>query len=370
MSRTADGEGESAPGDDGGLSLVDCDVHSQILGDVRIADYLPEHYRERRGVSTPGSPWSNPHGVVRRDVGPGEDQTAYEALCEQHFDAFDLDYGVLNRGPLALGVAPDADYAAAIARAHNEELIDRWLDRDDRFLGSMLVAPQAPQAAAAEIRRVGDHPRIVQVLMSSASGLGLPYGRQQFWPIYEAAAEADLPVAIHPGTEGRGTAHPPTGAGYPSRYVEWHTVLPANYIGHLTSLLTEGVLVEYPDLRFVCIEGGLAWVPHLMWRLDKNWKALRVQTPWLEKPPSEYLREQIRFTTQPIGEPADPAHLRQILEMMHAGETVTFSSDFPHWDNDSPEHGLPALPADLERAIRYGNARELYDLPADPSTLG
>ena len=366
MSRTTDGADDRGRE---GLSLVDCDVHSQILGDVRIADYLPDHYREQRGVSTPGSPWSNPHGVARRDVGPAEDQTAYEALCEQHFDAFDLDYGVLNRGPLALGVAPDADYAAAIARAHNEELIDRWLDRDDRFLGSAIVAPQAPEKAAAEIRRVGDHPRIVQVLMSSASGLGLPYGRKQFWPIYEAAAEMDLPVAVHPGTEGRGTAHPPTGAGYPSRYLEWHTVLPANYIGHLTSLLTEGVFVEYPDLTFVCVEGGLAWVPHLTWRLDKNWKALRVQTPWLEKPPSEYLREQVRFTTQPIEEPDDPRHLRQILDMVHAEETVMFSSDFPHWDNDSPEHGIPPLSEDLRRAIMYENAQELYGLPDDPSRL-
>ncbi|MFB6135409.1 MAG: amidohydrolase family protein [Halobacteriaceae archaeon] len=355
--------------DGDGLSLVDCDVHSQVLGDVPIEEYLPEHYRERRGVNTPESSWSNPHGVARRDAQPAEGETAYEKLREQHFDRHGVDYGVLNRGPLALGVAPDADYAAAVARAHNEELVDRWLDRDDRFLGSMLVAPQAPEAAAAEIRRVGDHPRVVQVLLSSASGLGLPYGRRQFWPIYEAAAEVGLPVAIHPGTEGRGTARPPTGAGYPSRYVEWHTVLPANYVGHLTSLVTEGVFVEYPDLTFVCIEGGLAWVPHLTWRLDKNWRSLRVQTPWLERPPSEYLREHVRFTTQPVAEPEDPDHLRQILAMMHAEETVLFSSDYPHWDNDAPGSALPPLEEDLRRAIMYENARDLYDLPDDPAEL-
>ena len=351
------------------LTLIDCDIHSQILGDVDIEAYLPDHYRNQRGVRTPGSPWANPHGVARRDAMPADGQTAYEKLCEQHFDAFDIDYGILNRGPLALGIAPDADYAMALARAHNDELIDRWLDRDVRFLGSILVAPQSPEAAAEEIRRVGDHPRVVQVLVSSASGLGIPYGRKQFWPIYEAAEAMELPVAIHPGTEGRGTARPPTGAGYPSRYLEWHTVLPANYIGHVTSLLTEGVFVEYPDLRFVCIEGGLAWVPHLMWRLDKNWKALRVQTPWLERPPSEYLQEHVRFTTQPIEEPEDPRHMQQILQMMHAQETVLFSSDYPHWDNDSPQHALPPLEEDLRRAIMVENAKDLYGLPENPANL-
>ena len=364
MATTADDDREES-----GLSIVDCDIHSRILGDVNLAEYLPEHYRKQRGVSTPGSPWSNPHGVARRDAGPKDGQSVLEALREQHFDRHDLDYGILNRGPLALGVEPDADYAAALARAHNEELVDRWLDRDDRFLGSAIIAPQAPEKAAAEIRRVGDHPRIVQVLMSSGSGLGLPYGRRQFWPIYEAAEEMGLPVAIHPGTEGRGTAHPPTSAGYPSRYIEWHTVLPANYIGHLASLVTEGVFEEHPDLTFVCIEGGLAWVPHLTWRLDKNWQSLRVQTPWLDKPPSEYIREQVRFTTQPIEEPDDPRHIRQILEMIHAEETVMFASDFPHWDNDDPDYGLPPMDDDLRRAIMYENAQELYDLPDDPAVL-
>lgn len=347
----------------GDLPIVDCDIHSSMLGDVDLESYLPEHYRKGRGTATPGSPWANPHGVGRRDVTVADDQTALEALREQLFDKYDLEYGVLNRGPIEVGIAPDAEHAAAIASAHNDELVERWLPRDDRFLGSLLIAPQAPERAVEEIRKHGDHDQVVQVLMSSASGLGIPYGRRQFWPIYEAAAAAGLPVAVHPGTEGRGTARPPTGAGYPSRYIEWHTVLPANYIGHLTSLVTEGVFEEYPEFTFVCIEGGIAWVPHLLWRLDKNWKSLRVQVPWLEKPPSEYIREQVRFTTQPIPEPSDPEHLRQILSMMHAEQTVMFSSDFPHWDNDDPHHGLPPLPEPLERAIYYENAAELYGLP-------
>jgi predicted TIM-barrel fold metal-dependent hydrolase len=355
------------PAESGSL-LIDCDTHPEVLGDVDLEPYLPEAYRELRGVNVPGSHWSNPHGFARQDAVSAEG-TAYERFCEQHLDQFDVDYVVLNRGPLGLGVAPDADYAAALARAHNEELIENWLDRDERFLGSALIAPQAPEKAAEEIRRVGDHPRIVQVLWSSASGLGIPYGRRQFWPIYEAAAEMGLPVAVHPGTEGRGTARPPTGAGYPSRYIEWHTVLPANYIGHLASLITEGVFAEYPELTFVCIEGGLAWVPHFMWRLDKNWQGLRAQTPWLDRRPSEYVREQVRFTTQPIEEPQDPRHIQQILEMMHAEETVMFASDYPHWDTDSPDHGLPPLDDDLKAAVTHENAQELYDLPDDPADL-
>ena len=44
---------------------------------------------------------------------------------------------------------------------------------------------------------------------------------------------------------------------------------------------------------------------------------------------------------------------------------LMFSSDYPHWDGDSPKHGLPKLPDDLRRRIMCENARELYHLPAD-----
>ncbi|MDX1748253.1 MAG: amidohydrolase family protein [Halobacteriales archaeon] len=47
---------------------------------------------------------------------------------------------------------------------------------------------------------------------------------------------------------------------------------------------------------------------------------------------------------------------------MHAQETVMFASDYPHWDGDSPAHGLPNLPEELSEAIYYRTAQELYGL--------
>lgn len=349
--------------------LVDCDVHQAWADEAAIVDRLPDRYRENRGLTLPGVSWSNPHGLGRRDAVPeggGRPGSDPDLLLEQHVDRFDVDYCVLNGGGiLEVGVAPDAEYAAAVATAYAEWLVEEWLARDERFLGSLVVPPQAPTRAVEIVERFADHPQIVQVLLSDANANRKPYGSRDFWPIYRAAAANDLPVAIHPGTVGRGVSDPPTGAGYPAKYIEWHTVLPATYIGHVTSLVTEGVFVEIPDLTFVCVEGGLAWIPHLMWRLDKNWRALRVQTPWLERPPSEYVTDHVRFTTQPIEEPANPDHLRAIFEMIDADRTVMFSSDYPHWDNDSPTAGLPPLEDATLRNVRYRTAAETYDLPGD-----
>jgi predicted TIM-barrel fold metal-dependent hydrolase len=167
-------------------------------------------------------------------------------------------------------------------------------------------------------------------------------------------------VATHPGTEGTGISNTFV-AGNPSTYLEWHTNIPQNYMGHVTSLLCEGVFEKFPKLTFVCIEGGLAWIPHVLWRLDKNWKALRSSVPWVKKLPSEYVWDHVRFTTQPIEEPENPAHLLAIFEMIRAEKTVLFSSDYPHWDNDSPSHGLPKLPEAIAERIFHRNAEELYN---------
>src|SRR5690606_39371477 len=47
---------------------------------------------------------------------------------------------------------------------------------------------------------------------------------------------------------------PPTAVGYPSSYLEWHTNLAGSYIAHVISLITEGVFVTFPDLKFVLVE--------------------------------------------------------------------------------------------------------------------
>jgi uncharacterized protein len=39
-----------------------------------------------------------------------------------------------------------------------------------------------------------------------------------------------------------------------------------------------------------------------------------------------------------------------------------FSSDYPHWDFDSPRTALPKLPEAVHQQIFEQNARELYGL--------
>lgn len=342
------------------MDIIDTDIHQTWADPHELSKRMPEYFN-KMGFRIPSGMHSSPIGVSRADARGDEGEPAggsYEKMRTQHLDPFGITKALLTgSGVLGIGVHPHVEFANHMARAYNDALLETWLPLDDRFYGAMIIAPQDPLAAAEEIRRVGHQPRIMEVLMCSATRI--PLGQKFYWPIYEAAQEVGLPVSVHPGTEGRGFSNNFI-SGTPSSYLEWHTNLPQNYMGQIVSLVCEGVFEKFPKMKFVAKEGGLAWIPGVLWRLDKNWKALRSSVPWVKRLPSEYIIDHVRFTTQPIEEPEKPGQLLQLLEMIHAEKTLMFSSDYPHWDNDSPKHALPRLPQEMMERIMYKNAEETY----------
>jgi predicted TIM-barrel fold metal-dependent hydrolase len=202
---------------------------------------------------------------------------------------------------------------------------------------------------------------MVQVLMPSAARI--PYGQQFYWPIYAAAVEYDLPVAIHVGAEGVGIANAPTSVGYPATYLEYHTDHSLTMMAHCVSLVADGALAAFPSLKFAFIEGGVCWAPHVMWRLDRAYSRFKSEAPYLKRLPSEYILDHCYFSTQPIEEAENDEHLLQLLDMLNAERTVNFASDYPHWDFDNPLAALNFIPVhrkELKRRIFVDNALAMY----------
>ncbi|MBI3969180.1 MAG: amidohydrolase [Chloroflexi bacterium] len=345
------------------LGIVDCDVHPYPRSVDEIREYMKEPWRSRFKLSDRGF-YMNPIHAQRLDARPpqgGGVGTDPEFLREQLTDLYGIQYCVLLPRAFCT-MYPDPDFASAIASAFNDWLMDTWLEkynRDGTFKGSITVAHQDPVAAAREVERCAEHPHMVQVLMDS--GARAPFGQRFYYPIYEACNRHELPVGVHLGTDGCGINHQPT-VGYPSHYIEWHTCLPGAYMSHVVSVLTEGVFERFPRIKFVMTEGGSAWLAPLTWRLDAEYKALREEIPFVKRRPSEYLRDHVRFTSQPLESPEKPEWLLQIFEMMDAEHILMFASDYPHWDFDSPTHAFPQLTDHLYRRIFRENALETYGL--------
>lgn len=348
-----------------GVKLVDCDVHAGVNSIQDLMPYLPEVWRLYvqesgfKGMPPSWYPKVKPN-AARSDAHPpsgrlpGSDLAFFQA---QHLDYWKIDRAIVN--PMyAADYLPNVDFGAALCSAHNDYMIDNWYEKDERLYGSILLPFRDPDLAVREIERVGDHPRVVQIILLVCAGA--LYGQRRFHPIWKAAEKKGLVVGIHWG----GVEPTRAAGGIPTYYIEHHTNLAQAGMAQMVSFLCEGVFESCPGLRVAIIECGVAWVPSLMWRLDKDWRGCRMEVPWMKRRPSESIREHFRFTTQPIEEPDDPRHLMQVIEHMGADHLLLFATDYPHWDFDSPARALPhQIPESLRQRILSQNAVEFYGLP-------
>jgi hypothetical protein len=252
------------------------------------------------------------------------------------------------------------DFSITMARAVNDWLINDCLSTDERLLGSIVVPPHYPELAAEEIARVGAHPQIVQVFLPARAVH--PYGNRNYYPIFAAAQAEGLALGIHFGGM---TWTPPTPVGYPSYYIEEYVGMAHIMQAQLSSLILEGTFQRFPDLRVALLEGGWTWLPQLLWRLDKEWKGIRREVPWLTEPPSAYLRRHVKVSLQPVDAPAEGDEVLTVMDQIGSDDVLMFASDFPHEHGCDPAALVRRLPADLARKVLHDNAAACYGLAVE-----
>ena len=94
--------------------------------------------------------------------------------------------------------------------------------------------------------------------------------------------------------------------------------------------------------------------------VTRVWKSLRAETPHLKQLPSEYLKQHVWWTTQPMEEPDPRTHLLDTFKWM-GWDRLLFATDYPHWDFDDPSLALPLpIPEAERRAFFHDNAHTLY----------
>jgi predicted TIM-barrel fold metal-dependent hydrolase len=347
--------------------IIDCDIHPTMRSKAELDPWLPERWRRHlaeyghavRIPFTSGTqyPKAAP-ATARRDAWPpagGPPGSDLAFMQAQLLDPNDIAVGVL--APLAAS-ARNTDLGAAYCNAVNEWQIERWVKPEPRLRASICVAHEDSELAVAEIQHRADDKRFIQVLLPSKTNE--PMGRKRYWPIFAAACAARLPVAVHVNSVGGGYAS--TSGGWPSYYLQDHHLNVHSFQAQVASLVLEGTFERFPDLRMVMIEGGFAWLPMLAWRLDKTWARMRDEVPECKRPPSEYIRDHLWFTTQPMEEPEVADHLRDTLNWI-GWEKVMFATDYPHWDYDDPRTAFPIRLSNAEHTMVFrDNAAGLYGL--------
>jgi uncharacterized protein len=346
--------------------IIDCDIHPSPAHRKALHPYLPQRWGKHLDeygsfshsfyAARGAYPRFQPN-AARLDSWPGNGKPPGADLAfmqTQHLNAHNVQYGIMM--PLLdVNTSRNTELATATCLATNDWQLDEFSSKEPRLKSSIVINAEDTASAVAEIgRRAGDR-RFGQVFLGTR-GIE-PLGRRRYWPIFAAAQEANFPIGFHVGGPH---AHPPAAGGWPSFYVEYYQVVSHTAQALLASMILEGVFDEFPRLRVAVIECGFAWVPPFAWRLDKHFERLRSEVPTLKRKPSEYLRSHVSFTTQAIEEPEHRGDLRRLFEWV-GWDRMMFSTDYPHWDFDDPEHALPMTMSDEERRLVYhDNAARFY----------
>ena len=357
--------------------IIDSDVHPNFKDGLRdLTQYMTTSWQTKLGIGGKAD-WSsryaaasyvlpldylyiNSAGAYRDDAVHDGQAPATDPVfsAKQLFDGHGIDRGILIAGQLfGIGAFPDPDVAATVASAYNDWMCEQWLAVDPRYRGALAVAPQDPDQAVKEIERVQGRPgsRRSSCRCTRSCTATATTTRSTRPPSATACRSWSTRAARRTSSRRRRgwrARRPTTSSGTPA--------LAQIHQSNVLSLVCHGVFEKFPELKYVVCEGGFAWAAEIMWKLDRDRKGLGDEVPWLKKAPSDYIRRNIRFTTQPMVEPHRREHLKSLLEMVYAEETLLFSSDYPHWDFDDPKLALNGIDKDLLRLICHDNPMALY----------
>ncbi len=341
--------------------MIDACVHPCVATDAVLAARLPAAHRRQILAAPAASPQRLPidrfASGTRLPTGeyPGSDQAV---VLHQTLDAQGVDGAVL--APLGRGLVADLGLACAIDTATNAWLVEEWLEGTEgaRVVGSIRVCPQSPADAVAEIERWAVHPRVVQVVVPLESPVA--YGSELYLPVWRAAAEAGLPVAMLSDRSG-GVLAPPTLAGNPQSGVEGQAQAALHGALQVASLVAHGVFERLPALRWVCLDGAYDFLETILWRLDKEWRSSRSDVPWVTRSPSRYVRDHVRSVVRYADGAVDVHARAAFIRRNGLAPTLMFGSGYPLWDVHRAEDALAGLEPEDRTWIAGDTARALYD---------
>jgi len=180
-------------------------------------------------------------------------------------------------------------------------------------------------------------------------------------PVWAVAEEAGIPIVFHVGGTGdlidpryfeTGKPPPPDfhGGEENFRSVDYMGI-PGPPAQTLATMIFDGVLERFPDLRVGVIEQGAIWVPSWTRQMESAFDAFSRHEDRLRSlslRPTEYVRRQVRFTPYPTEDVG-------WIIAQSGPEVAMFSSDYPHVEGG--RRPLERFEASLTDVDEHGRRR-------------
>lgn len=365
------------------LLIVDADAHHyESESWAAIADRIEDPVLRRqalgggtrqrapspqKGSSFLGGGWAmdiDMTGRIPRMSTRGEekgDETAPRdvVLTRRVMDAMGIDHTILFPGPmLRLGMHPVVQVEVAVSRAYAMWMTETILPADSHITTLLYLPFNDPRASVRLVEEFADRPGVVGFMVGGVRHNAVH--DDAYMPLYRELERRGLPLGFH-------GSHDWTHRSFDllNNFLAVHALgFPFHTMVNMTNWVLNGIPERFPGLRTVWIEGGLAFVPFLMQRLDHEYMMRTSEAPLLTKKPSDYMRE-FYYTSQPLElVPGGMDQLKLTFDLISATTQLMYASDYPHFDFDLPSrvYDLPFLSETARRRILGENAMDVFKL--------
>jgi aminocarboxymuconate-semialdehyde decarboxylase len=230
-------------------------------------------------------------------------------------DAAEVDVQVLSATPQSYLYDHEASLALACATIQNDQIAKLVATHPDRFLGIATLPMQAPELAAAELRRAVRTLKLRGAMIGS-NVMGRNLDDPELEPLWSAASELDVLLLIHPVNVGAADR-------LRSYYLNNLIGNPLDTTIAAACLVFGGVMERHPKLK-VCLVHGGGFVPYQAGRWAHGWHVRPEPKVNIKQSPEPWID---RFYYDTI------LHSQQNLEFLigSAGpKRVLLGSDYPY----------------------------------------
>ena len=286
---------------------------------------------------------------------PGEELLDFESRL-RYMDENRIDVQVLSFTSPVSDLVP-AEEAVKICRQANDITKQHMDEYPGRFQGFAALPMADPKAAAEELERCVKELGFCGTLLAGRYQ-GRFYNEAEFFPIFEKAAELNVPVSFHPAlipmdvqeTYYMSDAYSYiVGSELASAGYGWHSEVGIQ----IMRLILSGIFDKLPNLKFISGHWGET-IPAFLDRMDT---ILDQEITGLKKKVSEYYKEHVYITPSGI---MSVDQLEYIVKLMGA-DHVLYAVDYPYMKPDNVYEFLmeSSLTDEEKELIAYKNAERL-----------
>ena len=238
-------------------------------------------------------------------------------------------------------VSLNAEPEAALARSYNQWIAERCAETGGRLRWAAVIPWLDPDAAAEEVRWAAGNGAVG--IFKRGFDLGKPVSDKHFFPAYDAANDANLPLCIH-------TGHPGS---------EWDRGFPV--MASFLSVVNAGMADRFPNIRFGFIEAGASWIPYALSQLAMRERAARLHEE--DPTPAPYAG---LFRDNRLYVSIDPVDDVDYLLALGAEDNLIIGTDYSHTDQSANLNALGEVRrwAETGRITQTAAAKILEHNPA------